>query len=104
MYLETVREIRAAEQRCEQDKLNARNEAEQRIAGAEKAGKALLEQTREQLHQKSGRLMQDAAAQAEKHRNEVTAETEQLCDALRKTADGHMAQAVGEIVRRVVDR
>ncbi len=48
--------------------------------------------------------MQDAAAQAEKHRNEVTAETEQLCDALRKTADGHMAQAVGEIVRRVVDR
>ncbi len=53
MYLETVREIREAEQRCEQDKLNARNEAEQRIAGAEKAGKALLEQTREQLHQKA---------------------------------------------------
>ncbi len=104
MYLETVKEIREAEQRCEQEKLNARSEAEQRIAGAEKAGKALLEQTREQLHQKSSQLMQDAAAQAQEHRDKVAAETEQLCDALRKTADGHMAQAVGEIVRRVVDR
>lgn len=103
MYLEKVKEIREVEDALEKSKAEARAEAQALSARAEADGKALLERTRADARAALKDALYQAEQTAERDRSAVKEHTAAACEALRREAEQHMAAAVAEIVRRVVD-
>ena len=103
MYLEKVREIREAEDALEKARAEARAEAQALSARAEADGKSLLERTRADARAALKDALYQAEQAAERDKAAVKEHTATACEALRREAEQHMAEAVAEIVRRVVD-
>ena len=90
MSLEAITEIRAVEERAERVKAEARAQAQKLAADADRDGKALLRQ---------GRDEEAAAAR----REAILAQAAADCRTLRDAAHGRMEQAVRAILERVVE-
>ena len=91
MYMETVNELRAAEEQLAGEKAAVRTEVQHLLEKTRQDGQALLEQTK----QEQRRL--------DRERHEQTLKDAQAaCDALRSSA--RLSEAAAEIVRRVVER
>ena len=91
MYMETVNELRAAEEQLAGEKAAVRTEVQHLLEKTRQDGQALLEQTK----QEQRRL--------DRERQEQTKQDAQAaCDALRSSA--RLSEAAAEIVRRVVER
>ena len=91
MSLEAIEKIRGVEDEMDQARGQARAQAQKIRDEADRAGQALLEQSR--------RTEERGAAR----RGEILAAAEKECRALNRQADANMALAVEMIVERVVD-
>ena len=76
----------------DQAKADARAQAQKLAAEAEREGRALLQQGREQA----------AKAAAAKRREEILAQADRDCEALKKEAGSRMGKAAQAILGRVV--
>ena len=87
MYMETVNELRAAEEQLAGEKAAVRTEVQHLLEKTRQDGQALLEQTKQEATRRREQTLKDAQA---------------ACDALRSSA--RLSEAAAEIVRRVVER
>jgi len=87
MYMETVNELRAAEEQLAGEKAAVRTEVQHLLEKTRQDGQALLEQTKQEAARRREQTLKDAQA---------------ACDALRSSA--RLSEAAAEIVRRVVER
>ena len=87
MYMETVNELRAAEEQLAGEKAAVRTEVQHLLEKTRQDGQALLEQTKQETARRREQTLKDAQA---------------ACDALRSSA--RLSEAAAEIVRRVVER
>lgn len=103
MSLEAIEKIRSAEDEADQARAQARVQAQKIRDDAERAGQALLEQSRRTAAEKTAEVMQAAEERGAARRGEILAAAEKECRALNRQADTHMALAVETIVERVVE-
>jgi len=103
MSLEAIREIQTVEEAMEASRAQARAQAQQIISDAERHGRALLSQGREEAAKAAAAEMTAAEEKAAKRRGEILAAAEEDCKILSNGADAFMAQAVNMIVERVVE-
>ena len=103
MSLEAIEKIRSAEDEADQARAQARVQAQKIRDDAERAGQALLEQSRRTAAEKTAAGMQAAEERGAARRGEILAAAEKECRALNRQADTHMALAVETIVERVVE-
>jgi V/A-type H+-transporting ATPase subunit G/H len=96
MSLEAITRIRSVEEGMDQAKADARAQAQKLAAEAEREGRALLQQGREQAE------MEKAEAAAAKRREEILAQADRDCEALKKEAGSRMGKAAQAILGRVV--
>ena len=87
MYMETVNELRAAEEQLAGEKAAVRTEVQHLLEKTRQDGQAMLEQTKQEAARRREQTLKDAQA---------------ACDALRSSA--RLSEAAAEIVRRVVER
>ena len=90
MYMETVNELRAAEEQFAGEKAAVRTEVQHLLEKTRQDGQALLER-QEQTKQEAAR-----------RREQTLKDAQAACDALRSSA--RLSEAAAEIVRRVVER
>ena len=103
MSLEAIEKIRGGEDAMDQARAQARAQAQQILADAERAGQEALEQGRQSAAKKTAEAMWAAEERGAQRRAEILAEAEEDCRALEQLAQANMAQAVQAIVERVVD-
>ena len=103
MSLEAIEKIRSAEDEADQARAQARVHAQKIRDDAERAGQALMEQSRRTAAEKTAEVMQAAEERGAARRGEILAAAEKECRALNRQADTHMALAVETIVERVVE-
>ncbi len=99
MSLEAITRIRSVEEGMDQAKADARAQAQKLAAEAEREGRALLQQGREQA---AAAEMEKAEAAAAKRREEILAQADRDCEALKKEAGSRMGKAAQAILGRVV--
>lgn len=103
MSLEAITKIRAVEEGMEQAKSEARAQAQKLTAEAEKEGRTLLQQGREQAAKAAGAELEKAEAAAAVRREEILAQAAKECEKLKKDAGARMEQAAQAILGRVVE-
>lgn len=104
MYLETVKSIQSLEEEMEQAKAQARVQAREALDATEKEGRDLLSETRRAIRAADEAAIASCEAQAARQRDTVLSQAQADCQALRAQAASHMADAVAQIVGRVVGR
>lgn len=102
MSLEAITRIRSVEEDMDQARADARSRAQKLAAEAEREGRALLQQGREQAAKAAAAEMEKAEAAAAKRREEILAQAERDCEALKKEAGSRMGKATQAILGRVV--
>ena len=102
MSLEAIEKVAQAEKLAKEQRSAAEESARKMIQTAEQEGLALLQQVRTSAAEDGKRLLLQAEKGAAVRATEIAAETETVCDQLRKTAATHMEEAVEFIVGRVV--
>ena len=102
MSLEAITRIRSVEEGMDQAKADARAQAQKLAAEAEREGRALLQQGREQAAKDAAAEMEKAEAAAAKRREEILAQADRDCEALKKEAGSRMGKAAQAILGRVV--
>ncbi len=100
MSLEAITKIRSVEEDMDQARADAKAQA-QKLA-AEREGRALLRQGKEQAAKAAAAEMKKAEEAAAKRREEILAEAERDCEALKKEAGSRMGKAAQAILGRVV--
>jgi len=103
MSLEAIREIQRVEEAMDASRAEARAQAQKILSDAEREGRALLEQGKEDAAKKAAAEMTAAEGKAAKRREEILAAAGEDCASLSAGADAFMAQAVKMIVERVVE-
>ncbi len=103
MSLEAINKIRDVEGTMDQARAEAKAKAQKLIADAEREGRALLEQGRQDSAAKAAEVMKAAQAKAAQRRTAILEETEKECRTLTAGADANMAKAARMIVGRVVE-
>jgi len=103
MSVEAIREIQRVEEEMEALRTRSRAQAQKIVSDAEREGKALLVQSKEQAACAAAAAMAAAEERAAKRREEILAAAEEDCNMLAAGADAFMAQAVRVIVERVVE-
>ena len=98
-----IEKIRGVEDEMDQARGQARAQAQKIRDEADRAGQALLEQSRRTAEEKTTEVMQAAEERGAARRGEILAAAEKECRALNRQADANMALAVEMIVERVVD-
>ena len=103
MSLEAIEKIRGVEDEMDQARGQARAQAQKIRDEADRAGQALLEQSRRTAEEKTTEVMQAAEERGAARGGEILAAAEKECRGLNRQADANMALAVEMIVERVVD-
>ena len=103
MSLDAMKQVTQTEQSAQSRRAEAAAAAKRTVAEAERAGKARLEEAHAQAEAQVRELMAQAEQKAAAHTDQVLAETQKACGALRAKAEGHLAEAAALIVRRVVN-
>ena len=102
MSFEAIEKIKQAEAGNWERKAAAEAEARETVAGAEREGLALLQQTRAVAAESGKELLRQAEDRAAKRTEEIRRAAEQEAGELRKTAERHLEEAAEFIVGRVV--
>lgn len=102
MSLEAITKIRSVEEEMDQARADARSRAQKLAAEAEREGRALLQQGKEQAAKAAEAEMEKAEAAAAKRREEILAQAERDCEALKQEAASRMGKATQAILGRVV--
>lgn len=102
MSLEAITKIRSVEEDMDQAKADAKARAQKLASEAEREGRALLQQGKEQAAKAAAAEMEKAEAAAAKRREEILAKAEKDCEALKKEAGTRMGKASQAILGRVV--
>ena len=103
MSLEAITEIRGVEEQAERAKAEARAQAQKILAGAERDGKALLQQGRDDAAAAQAQALREAEEAAAARREAILAQAATDCQKLKDAARGRMDQAVRAILERVVE-
>ena len=103
MSLEAITEIRQVEDRMERAKAEARAQAQKLVADAERDGKALLQQGRDDAGKAEAEALRKAEEAAAKRREAILAEAAKDCQKLKNAAHGRMDKAAQAILERVVE-
>ena len=91
MYMETVNELRAAEEQLAGEKAAVRTEVQH-----------LLEKTKQEQRRLDRERQEQTKQEAARRREQTLKDAQAACDALRSSA--RLSEAAAEIVRRVVER
>ena len=102
MYMETVNELRAAEEQLAGEKAAVRTEVQHLLEKTRQDGQALLEQTKQEQRRLDRERQEQTKQEAARRREQTLKDAQAACDALRSSARWSEAAAV--IVRRVVER
>lgn len=103
MSLEAITEIREVEERMERAKAEARAQAQKLVADAERDGKTLLQQGRDEAGKAEAEALRNAEDAAAKRREAILAEAADSCRKLKDAAHGRMDKAAQAILERVVE-
>lgn len=103
MSLEAITKIRAVEENMDQARTNAKAQAQKLVNDAEREGRALLQQGREKAAAAAADAMRKAEEAAAVKRQEILAQADKDCDALRAEAAKRMDKATQAILGRVVE-
>lgn len=103
MSLEAVKQVTQAEEQAKLRRQTAQQEAKKRVADAEKAGQALVEEARKAAAERNAALLAQAEANAGTRASETIREAEGTCDRLRADAQRRLEQAASLIVEKVVN-
>ena len=103
MSLEAIREIQRVEEAVESSRVQARAQAQKIVSDAERAGRTLLDQGREEAVKAAAAELTAAEETAAKRREEILSAAGEDCKILSDNADAFMAMAVKMIVERVVE-
>lgn len=101
MYMETVNELRAAEEQLAGEKAAVRTEVQHLLEKTRQEGQALLEQTKQEQRRLDRERQEQTAQEAARRREQTLSEAQAACSELRSRA--HLDKAAAEIVRRVVE-
>lgn len=104
MSLEALQKVTSAEQSAQTKKAEAAAAAKKLVSDAQRAGEALLEQTRQEAEAGNKALLQQAEQRAEQAAQRLLADAKAQAGAMCKTAEGKLDAAADLIVRRVVNR
>ena len=102
MSLEAITKIRSVEEGMDQARADAKARAQKLAAEAEREGRALLQQGKEQAAKAAAAEMEKAESAAAKRREEILAQADKDCAALKKEAGSRMGKATQAILGRVV--
>lgn len=102
MSLEAIEKVTQVEQESQERKAAAEAQARQIVAGAEREGLALLQQTRANAVAAGKKLLREAEARAAAKEAEIRQAAQAESDALVKAAEKHLEEAAEFIVGRVV--
>lgn len=102
MYMETVNELRAAEEQLAGKKAAVRTEVQHLLEKTRQDGQALLEQTKQEQRRLDRERQEQTKQEAARRREQTLKDAQAACDALRSSA--RLSEAAAEIVRRVVER
>ena len=102
MSLEAIEKVTQVEQESQEHKAAAEAQARQIVAGAEREGLALLQQTRADAVAAGKQLLREAEARAAAKEAEIRQAAQAESDALVKAAEKHLEEAAEFIVGRVV--
>ena len=103
MSFQDIKKVTETEQNTWAKKAEAQAEAKQIVAGAQKAGVALVEEARAKADEQIRELMAQAEELAGQQSKETLAANDAACQAMRRQAQGRLDQAADLIVRRVVN-
>lgn len=101
MSLEAIQRVTEAEQAARERRAEAAEEAKRIVAGAERAGRQLVQDRRAAAEQEGRSLLADAEAKAQKKAEQTIAENAAQCEALKRAARARLDKAAGLIVGRV---
>ena len=102
MSLEAIEKVTQVERESQERKAAAEAQARQIVAGAEREGLALLQQTRADAVAAGKKLLREAEARAAAKEAEIRQAAQAESDALVKAAEKHLEEAAEFIVGRVV--
>ena len=98
MYMETVNELRAAEEQLAGEKAAVRTEVQHLLEKTRQDGQQTKQEQRRLDRERQEQTKQEAA----RRREQTLKDAQAACDALRSSA--RLSEAAAEIVRRVVER
>ena len=99
MYMETVNELRAAEEQLAGEKAAVRTEVQHLLEKTRQDGQA---QTKQEQRRLDRERQEQTKQEAARRREQTLKDAQAACDALRSSA--RLSEAAAEIVRRVVER
>lgn len=104
MSLEALQKVTSAEQAAQTRKAEAAAAAKKLVSDAQRAGEALLEQTRRDAEAENKALMQQAEERAGQTAEKLLQDAKNQAGAECRSAEGKLDAAADLIVRRVVKR
>lgn len=102
MSLDAVQKVTESEQRAQQSKTEATEQAKRMLSDAEAAGRARLDGARAEAEAQVKSQIAKAEERAGVSAQAVMEQTQRTCDGLRQTADGRLADAAAFIIGKVV--
>ena len=101
MSSEAIQKVAEAEQAARERRAGAAEEAKRIVAGAERAGRQLVQDQRARAEQEARSMLAEAEAQAEKKAEQTLADNAAQCEALKQAARRNLDKAAALIVGRV---
>ena len=102
MSLEAMKLVSGAEQEARRRRETALSESKQKLAGAQEAGRARLEETQRAAREEAAGLLREKDVEVDKATAVTRAQSFKTCAALRAEAEGRLPKAVEFIVERIV--
>ena len=103
MAIEAIKKVTQIEQDAQKRRDAAAAEGKLLVADAQKAGRKLLEEKRQQAEAQARQMMQQAEAEAAQAAEVILADADKECQALKEAARDRLEQAVELIVEKVVN-
>jgi len=104
MALESIQMVTQAETGAKELREAAAVQAKQRLLGAQKEARQIVEQARQQGEAQARQLMAEAEKRAAEMTEAVLDQARQACEAQKACARQNLEQAAQLIVEKVVDR
>lgn len=102
MALEIIKNIAEAEQKGDNLKNSALQQAEQIKIDAQNKGKEILAKARQETKLKTIQLVQEAIESAQQEVNVISLKADEDCAKINKTASQKMSSAVNAVIGKVV--
>lgn len=103
MSIEVIKKVTESERNAQEMKQEAAVNAKKTVSDAERAGRELLQKSREKAELQVKQFMTEAEEKAAKSEQIVIEETTRACETLRQSAQERLPEAARLIVGRVVN-